>query len=94
MVDGSNESLYRPDEESDPILRKGIPLQKCYQKLDVHTVHFTVCDALRMTTKCRGNEKGPMMCQLKRGPFVCEWLGRESGGKCGTRNHSLFEFRD
>ena len=35
MVDGSNESLYRPDEESDPIWRKGIPLQKSFQKVDV-----------------------------------------------------------
>ena len=35
MVDGSNESLYCPDEESDPILRKGIPLQKSFQKVDV-----------------------------------------------------------
>ena len=28
LVDGSNESLYHPDEESDPYLQKGIPLQK------------------------------------------------------------------
>ena len=40
MVDGSNESLYRPDEESDPILRKGIPLQKSFQKVDVLAVTF------------------------------------------------------
>ena len=35
MVDGSNESLYRPDEESDAILRKGIPLQTSFLKVDV-----------------------------------------------------------
>jgi len=35
LVDGSNESLYHPDEESDPILWKGIPLQKSFQKVYV-----------------------------------------------------------
>ena len=37
MVDGLNESLHRPDEESD---RKGIPLQKSFQKVDVLAVTF------------------------------------------------------
>jgi len=37
LVDGSNESLYHPDEESDPILRKGIPLQKNVKIIDVTT---------------------------------------------------------
>ena len=32
MVDGSNESLYYADEELDPILQKGIPLLKTFQK--------------------------------------------------------------
>ena len=44
MVDGSNESLYRPDEESDPILRKGIPMQKSFQKVDEHTIPWSVKD--------------------------------------------------
>ena len=35
VVDGLNESLYRPNEESDTILRKGIPLKKSFQKVDV-----------------------------------------------------------
>ena len=35
LVDGSNESLYHPDEESDPNLRKGIPLQKNLKIIDV-----------------------------------------------------------
>ena len=35
MVDGSNESWYYPDEELDPNLWKGIPLQKSFEKVDV-----------------------------------------------------------
>ena len=35
MVDGSNESLYNPDEELDPNLRRGIPFQKSFEKVDV-----------------------------------------------------------
>ena len=35
MVDGSNESLYYPDEELGPNLWKGIPLQKSFEKVDV-----------------------------------------------------------
>ena len=35
MVDGSNESLYYPDEELDPNLWKGTPLQKIFEKVDV-----------------------------------------------------------
>jgi len=35
VVGGSNESLHCPDEESDPILRKGIPLQISFQKVEV-----------------------------------------------------------
>ena len=35
VVDGSNESLYHPDEESDPNLRKGIPLQKNLKIINV-----------------------------------------------------------
>ena len=35
MVDGSNESLYYPDEESDLNLRTGTPLQKSFEKVDV-----------------------------------------------------------
>ena len=38
MVDGSNESLYYPDEELDPNLRKGIPLQKSFEKVDVLSI--------------------------------------------------------
>ena len=34
MVDG-DESLYYPDEELDPNLRKGTPLQKSFEKVDV-----------------------------------------------------------
>ena len=51
MVDGSNESLYHPDEESDPILRKGIPLQKSFQKVDVCGVHLGNSYGLRMRCK-------------------------------------------
>ena len=32
VVDDSNESLYYPDEELDPNLRKGLPLQKSFEK--------------------------------------------------------------
>ena len=35
MVDGSNESLEHADQEYDPILRKGITLQKSFEKVDV-----------------------------------------------------------
>ena len=35
LDDGSNESLYHPDEESDPNLQKGIPLQKNLKIIDV-----------------------------------------------------------
>ena len=45
MVDGSNKSLFRPDEESDPILRKGIPLHKSFQKADVLTTICTVAQS-------------------------------------------------
>ena len=34
VVDGSNESLYYRDKELDPILEKGIPLLKTFQKVD------------------------------------------------------------
>ena len=33
-----NECLYHPDEESDPILRKGIPLLKSLELVDVIAV--------------------------------------------------------
>ena len=42
MVDGSNESLYYHDEELDPNLRTGTPLQKSFEKADVDT-HLHVC---------------------------------------------------
>jgi len=35
LLDGSNERLYHPDEESDPNLWKGIPLQKNLKRIDV-----------------------------------------------------------
>ena len=35
MVDGSNETLYYPDEESGLNLRTGTPLQKSFEKVDV-----------------------------------------------------------
>ena len=35
MVDGSHESLYYPDEELNPYLGKGMPLQKSLEKVDV-----------------------------------------------------------
>ena len=34
---GSNESLWYPNQEFDPTLRKGTPLQKSFQKVDVKT---------------------------------------------------------
>ena len=43
MVDGSNESLYYPDEELDPNLRKGLPLQKSFEKFDVWKVIHPAC---------------------------------------------------
>ena len=36
VVDGSNESLYQPDEETGPILREGIPLLKSWKILNVN----------------------------------------------------------
>ena len=54
VVDGSNESLHRPDEESDLILRKGIPLQKSFQKVDVQSdVHSLGYRLLRI---CSDNQ--------------------------------------
>ena len=35
MVDSSNESLYHPEEEFDPNLRTGIPLQNSSEIVDV-----------------------------------------------------------
>ena len=35
VVDGSNESLYYRNEELDPNLRKGLPLQKSFEKVDL-----------------------------------------------------------
>ena len=35
MVDGSNESLYHANEEFDPNLCTGVPLQKSFEKVDV-----------------------------------------------------------
>ena len=35
VIDGSNESLQHPDEESDPNLQKGIPWLKSFQTVDV-----------------------------------------------------------
>ena len=37
VVDGSNESLYYANEESDLNLWTGVPLQKSFEKVDVHT---------------------------------------------------------
>ena len=37
MVDGSNESLYHANEEFDPNLCTGVPLQKSFEKVDVST---------------------------------------------------------
>ena len=38
MVDSSNESLYHPEEEFDPNLRAGIPLQNSSEIVDVYSV--------------------------------------------------------
>ena len=35
MVDGSNESLYHANEEFDPNLCTGVPLQKSFENVDV-----------------------------------------------------------
>ena len=35
VVDGSNESLYHANEEFDPNLCTGVPLQKSFEKVDV-----------------------------------------------------------
>ena len=40
-----SKGVQGPDEESDPILRKGIPLQKSFQKFDVIPDTFS-CDIL------------------------------------------------
>ena len=37
MVDGSNESLYHANEEFDPNLCTGVPLQKSLEIVDVQT---------------------------------------------------------
>ena len=37
MLDGLNESIYNPDEESGLNLRKGTPVQKSFEKVDVVT---------------------------------------------------------
>ena len=36
MVDGSNESLYHANEEFDPNLCTGVPLQKSLEIVDVN----------------------------------------------------------
>ena len=37
MVDGSNESLYHANEEFDPNLCTGVPLQKSLEIVDVNS---------------------------------------------------------
>ena len=39
MVDGSNESLYHANEEFDPNLCTGVPLQKSLEIVDVSSQH-------------------------------------------------------
>ena len=39
MVDGSNESLYHANEEFDPNLCTGVPLQKSLEIVDVYKYH-------------------------------------------------------
>ena len=41
VIDGSNESLYYPDEELDPNLQLGTPLQKSFEEVDVSKVSKT-----------------------------------------------------
>ena len=44
MVDGSNESLYHANEEFDPNLCTGVPLQKSLEIVDVYCVlYYTTC---------------------------------------------------
>ena len=38
MVDGSNESLYHANEEFDPNLCTGVPLQKSLEIVDVRSL--------------------------------------------------------
>ena len=44
MVDGSNESLYHANEEFDPNLCTGVPLQKSFEKVDVWMITLTSPD--------------------------------------------------
>ena len=44
MVDGSNESLYYSNEELDPNLGTGTPLQKSFEKVDVNLPSFNLKD--------------------------------------------------
>ena len=47
MVDGSNESLYYANEESDLNLWTGVPLQKSFEKVDVMGLQ-KVCDLVTL----------------------------------------------
>ena len=40
-IDGSKESLHYINEELDPNLRKGLPFQKSFEKVDVTTLRLT-----------------------------------------------------
>ena len=42
VVDGSNESLYHANEEFDPNLCTGVPLQKSFEKVDVLTAMIDI----------------------------------------------------
>ena len=45
---GSNESFYYPNEESGPNLRKGTPLQKSFEKVDVYTKQVLIFEKGRV----------------------------------------------
>ena len=46
MVDGSNESLYHANEEFDPNLCTGVPLQKSFEKVDVSMASYNFPEVL------------------------------------------------
>ena len=61
MVDGSNESLYHANEEFDPNLCTGVPLQKSLEIVDVNSSHLPR-NPVKIATGIQawGGASGPM----------------------------------
>ena len=52
MVDGSNESLYHANEEFDPNLCTGVPLQKSLEIVDVNRAQNISLDFVGIGIPC------------------------------------------